>query len=102
MTVIIAFDIGRTLPNMDLSQDFMELVVLDGWVDRHHKEKEPGIEIGLGLFDPFDPLDFCIVLPSFILCARGKTFFRFENMQLRTIAVDIYRCLREVCMTAGE
>ena len=29
---IIAFDVGRTLPNMDLSRDFMELVV-DGSMD---------------------------------------------------------------------
>ena len=54
---LIAFTIGRTLPNMDLSQDFMELVVVDccgSWRGRsHHKEKEPGIEIALGLFDLF-------------------------------------------------
>lgn len=31
MIIIIAFDVGRTLPNTDLSRDFMELVV-DRWV----------------------------------------------------------------------
>ena len=43
------FDVGRTLPNTDLSRDFMELVVDLGGAD----EKEPGNDIGLGLFDPF-------------------------------------------------
>ena len=51
--IIIAFDIGRMLPNIDLSRDFMELVV-DGLVDLGGAdEKEPGIEFGLGLFDLF-------------------------------------------------
>ena len=30
---LIAFTIGRTFPNMDLSPDFMELVVVDWFVD---------------------------------------------------------------------
>ena len=54
----IAVDVGRTLPNTDLSRDFMELVV-----DRLGRadEKEPGIKIGLGLFDLF-------ILPWALFC----------------------------------
>ena len=65
--IVIAFDIGRTLPNMDLSRDFMRLVVgrsVDlGMPDctsgipadffAGAEEREPGIEIGLGLSDLF-------------------------------------------------
>ena len=54
MLLFFAFDVGRMLPNTDLSRDFMELVV-DRWVGGSWRadEKEPGIEIGLNLFDLF-------------------------------------------------
>ena len=57
--LLIAFDEGRTLPNTDLSRDFMGLVVVKGSWDAHlaspadffagaddiTKEREPGNEI---------------------------------------------------------
>ena len=50
----------------------MELVVIDGSVDLGGADDriEPGIEIGMGLFDLF----VCAVLRSFVLCAGGKTW----------------------------
>ena len=63
LLISIAFDVGRTLPNTDLSRDFMGLVVVNGSWDAHlaspadffagAEEREPGIEIGLGLSDLF-------------------------------------------------
>lgn len=96
---------------MDLSRAFMEVVVIDGWVDRHHKEKEPGIEIGLGLFDLFV---FCWAFALFCDLSfyaleekhgnvSGKFCPVFSDLKIvwfKTIAVDICGCLREVCMTA--
>ena len=38
---VIAFDVGRTLPNTDLSRDFMGLVV-DGLVNGYWDELLPG------------------------------------------------------------
>ena len=57
--ILIAFDAGRTLPNTDLTRDFMDLSWVDGSWDAHlaspadffagardiTKEREPGIEI---------------------------------------------------------
>ena len=51
--LLVAFDVGRTLPNTDLSRNFVQLVVIDEGVDRWITGKEPGIEIGQGLFDLF-------------------------------------------------
>ena len=68
--------------------------------------EEPGIEIGLGLFDLF--VAWGVVLRSIVRWRKNVVSGKFcpffvdlKIMGLKTIAADIYRCLREVCMTAG-
>ena len=68
--------------------------------------EEPGIEIGPGLFDLF--VAWGVVLRSIVRWRKNVVSGKFcpffvdlKIMGLKTIAADIYRCLREVCMTAG-
>ena len=68
--------------------------------------EEPGIEIGLGLFDLF--VAWGVVLRSIVRWRKNVVSGKFcpffvdlKIMGLKTIAADIYRCLREVCMTTG-
>ena len=102
MTILIAFDVGRTLPNTDLSQDFMGLVV-DGSMDLgthiwhpphfffcrggcHHKEKEPGIEIGLVTSNALSNLRLLLVYLTIKVNVKKER--RFDSPTVIFVVMD--------------